>query len=55
MIKRGPDLQTKCVPLLRSAQAPDGRWTVHPWAPVEGFVLIGGWASVLVVPSGMVV
>lgn len=34
--------QTKYEPLLRPTRAPDGRWTVDAWAPLEGFVLNGG-------------
>jgi iron complex outermembrane receptor protein len=34
--------QTRYDSLLRSTRAPDGRWTVHVWAPTEGFVLNGG-------------
>jgi len=28
--------------LLRPQRAPDGRWTVDQWAPIEGRVLNGG-------------
>jgi len=34
--------QTRWDPLLREVRAPDGRWTVDAWAPLEGFVLNGG-------------
>jgi iron complex outermembrane receptor protein len=34
--------QTRWNPLLRSAQGPDGRWTVDAWAPLDGRVLNGG-------------
>lgn len=34
--------QTKYDPLLRPVRAPDGRWTVDVWAPIEGFVVNGG-------------
>ncbi len=34
--------QTRWDPLLRPAQATDGRWTVDAWAPVDGRVINGG-------------
>lgn len=34
--------QTKYDSLLRPQRAPDGRWTVDAWAPLEGFTLNGG-------------
>jgi len=34
--------QTRFDPLLRPARAPDGRWTVDAWAPLEGRVVNGG-------------
>jgi outer membrane receptor for ferrienterochelin and colicins len=34
--------QTRWQPLLRSDQAPDGRWTVDAWAPLEGRNVNGG-------------
>jgi len=34
--------QTKKDSLLRPEQAPDGRWTVDAWAPLEGFVANAG-------------
>ncbi|HKK22294.1 MAG TPA: TonB-dependent receptor [Pseudohaliea sp.] len=34
--------QTREDPLLRPARAPDGRWTVDAWAPLEGFVANAG-------------
>lgn len=34
--------QTKEDPLLRQQRAPDGRWTVDAWAPLEGFVANAG-------------
>jgi iron complex outermembrane receptor protein len=34
--------QTRWDPLLRPTRAPNGRWTVDAWAPLEGFVLNGG-------------
>ncbi len=34
--------QTRWEPLLRPARAPDGRWTVDAWAPLDGFVANGG-------------
>ena len=34
--------QTRWDPLLRPAQAPDGRWTVDAWAPLEGRNVNGG-------------
>ena len=34
--------QSRWDPLLRSRRAPDGRWTVDQWAPIEGRVLNGG-------------
>lgn len=34
--------QTRYDPLVRDYRAPDGRWTVDAWAPIEGFVLNGG-------------
>ena len=29
-------------PVLRPARAPDGRWTVDAWAPLDGRVINGG-------------
>jgi iron complex outermembrane receptor protein len=41
--------QTRWAPLVRPARAPDGRWTVDAWAPLEGRNVNGGirlrWAS----------
>lgn len=34
--------QTRTDPLLRPSPAPDGRWTVDAWAPLDGFTLNGG-------------
>jgi iron complex outermembrane receptor protein len=34
--------QTRWEPLLRPERAPDGRWTVDAWAPLDGFVANGG-------------
>jgi outer membrane receptor for ferrienterochelin and colicins len=34
--------QTRHDPLVRNERAPDGRWTVDAWAPIEGFVVNGG-------------
>ena len=34
--------QTKWQPLLRPDRAPDGRWTVDAWAPLEGVNVNGG-------------
>jgi outer membrane receptor for ferrienterochelin and colicins len=34
--------QTRHDPLIRERRAPDGRWTVDAWGPIEGFVLNGG-------------
>jgi iron complex outermembrane receptor protein len=34
--------QTHYDPLLRPSRAPDGRWTVDAWAPLDGFVANGG-------------
>ncbi|MEX2526555.1 MAG: TonB-dependent receptor [Gemmatimonadota bacterium] len=34
--------QTRHDPLVRNHRAPDGRWTVDAWAPMEGFVVNGG-------------
>jgi iron complex outermembrane receptor protein len=34
--------QTRWAPLLRPARAPDGRWTVDAWAPLEGRNINGG-------------
>jgi iron complex outermembrane receptor protein len=34
--------QTRWDSLLRPQRAPDGRWTVDQWAPIEGRVLNGG-------------
>lgn len=34
--------QTREDPLVRPTRAPDGRWTVDAWAPLEGFVANGG-------------
>lgn len=35
-------LQTRWDPLLRPSRAPDGRWTVDAWAPLEGRNINGG-------------
>ena len=34
--------QTRWDPLVRPARAPDGRWTVDAWAPLEGRTINGG-------------
>ncbi len=34
--------QTRYEPLVRPARAPDGRWTVDAWAPLDGRVINGG-------------
>ncbi|MFN3229434.1 MAG: TonB-dependent receptor plug domain-containing protein, partial [Asticcacaulis sp.] len=34
--------QTRYERIIRSRRAADGRWTLEPWAPTEGFVLNGG-------------
>ncbi|CAN5187861.1 hypothetical protein BH09PSE1_BH09PSE1_20210 [soil metagenome] len=34
--------QTRTNPLLRRARAPDGRWTVDAWAPIDGFIANAG-------------
>jgi outer membrane receptor for ferrienterochelin and colicins len=34
--------QTSYAPLVRPAQAPDGRWTTDAWGPLEGRVINGG-------------
>lgn len=34
--------QTRHDPLLLPERAPDGRWTVDAWAPIDGFVVNGG-------------
>lgn len=34
--------QTRYDPLLRSQQAPDGRWTVDVWGPLDGRLINGG-------------
>jgi len=34
--------QTRWDPLIRPARAPDGRWTVDAWAPLEGRTVNGG-------------
>jgi iron complex outermembrane receptor protein len=34
--------QTRWQPLIRPTQAPDGRWTVDAWAPLEGRNVNGG-------------
>jgi iron complex outermembrane receptor protein len=34
--------QTRWDPLIRPARAPDGRWTVDAWAPLEGRNINGG-------------
>jgi len=34
--------QTRWDPLVRPAQAADGRWTVDAWAPLDGRVINGG-------------
>jgi iron complex outermembrane receptor protein len=34
--------QTRWDPLLRTTRAPDGRWTVDAWAPLEGRTINGG-------------
>jgi iron complex outermembrane receptor protein len=35
-------MQTAWGPLVRPSQAPDGRWTVDAWAPLEGRNVNGG-------------
>jgi iron complex outermembrane receptor protein len=35
--------QTRWDPLVRPSQAPDGRWTVDAWAPLEGRNINGGF------------
>ncbi len=34
--------QTRWDPLVRPERAPDGRWTVDAWAPLEGRNINGG-------------
>jgi len=34
--------QTRWDPLIRPTRAPDGRWTVDAWAPLEGVNINGG-------------
>ena len=34
--------QTKYDPLVRPVRAPDGRWTVDAWAPLDGRTVNGG-------------
>jgi iron complex outermembrane receptor protein len=34
--------QTRWDPLIRPTRAPDGRWTVDAWAPLEGRNVNGG-------------
>jgi iron complex outermembrane receptor protein len=34
--------QTRWDPLIRPSRAPDGRWTVDAWAPLEGRNVNGG-------------
>jgi outer membrane receptor for ferrienterochelin and colicins len=34
--------QTKWDPLIRPTRAPDGRWTVDAWSPLEGRNVNGG-------------
>ena len=34
--------QTKWDPLIRPTRAPDGRWTVDAWSPLEGRNINGG-------------
>jgi outer membrane receptor for ferrienterochelin and colicins len=34
--------QTRWHPLIRPSRAPDGRWTVDAWAPLEGRNVNGG-------------
>jgi len=34
--------QSRWEPLLRNERAPDGRWTVDAWAPLDGRVINGG-------------
>jgi iron complex outermembrane receptor protein len=34
--------QTRWDPLVRPDRAPDGRWTVDAWAPLDGWTLNGG-------------
>jgi iron complex outermembrane receptor protein len=34
--------QTEWDPLIRPSRAPDGRWTVDAWAPLEGRNVNGG-------------
>ena len=34
--------QTRWDPLVRPTRAPDGRWTVDAWAPLDGVNINGG-------------
>jgi iron complex outermembrane receptor protein len=34
--------QTRWDPLVRPTRAPDGRWTVDGWAPLDGRTINGG-------------
>jgi outer membrane receptor for ferrienterochelin and colicins len=34
--------QTQFDPLVRPMQAPDGRWAVDAWAPLDGRIINGG-------------
>jgi iron complex outermembrane receptor protein len=34
--------QSRFDPLIRPSQAPDGRWTVDAWAPLDGRTINGG-------------
>ena len=38
----GNVLQTRFDSLVRPSRAPDGRWTVDVWAPLDGFVANAG-------------
>ena len=42
--RREPDRRPSVAmdPLLRPSRAPDGRWTVDIWAPLEGRNINGG-------------
>jgi outer membrane receptor for ferrienterochelin and colicins len=40
--------QTRYDPLVRPDRAPDGRWTVDAWAPLEGFVTVNGGVRIRV-------
>ena len=39
--------QTKKDPIVRPSRAPDGRWTVDAWSPLEGFVANAGVRIIL--------